>query len=186
MKVLNLIIKQKYFDEIINGTKTQEVREINPKTAKKLVEFDEEDYILLDENQNSVPIKYDAIHFFVGYNKDRDSAHVEVESAYTEILTQTMIDINGNPMQFETDENGVLQLFAVDGDKKFLKDENGEFIPTDDFVNGMPMRITDGRKGATWEIPIEYEHDGDYWVKEQVVYNLGKVLEKSVKPKIQK
>ncbi len=34
MKTLNLIIKQVYFDQIINGTKTQEFREVKPTTIK--------------------------------------------------------------------------------------------------------------------------------------------------------
>lgn len=185
MKVLNLIIKQKYFDEIINGTKVQEVREIKPTTAKKLVELDEEGYQVVDEHQNSVPIKYDAIRFFVGYNKDRDSALVEVESAYTEILTQTLTDMEGNPMVFEADEDGRI-IYYETNDDGFKTDADGNLIRTFDMDNGVPKRIFDGRKGATIEMPIKYEHDGDYWVAEQVVYNLGKILEKSVKPKIQK
>lgn len=183
MRVLNLIIKQKYFDEIINGVKVQEFREIRPTTARKLVELDEEGYQVVDENENSVPIKYDAIRFFVGYNKDRDSALVEVESAYCEIFTQTMTDENGEPMQFEADEDGIIMFYKVDGNNDFVKDADGNLIPVDSNMDGLPKRITDGRKGAIYETPIEYEYNGDYWVAEQVVYNLGKILEKNVKPK---
>lgn len=123
MKVLNLIIKQVYFDQILSGEKTQEFREVKPTTIKKLLELDEEGYEKEDENHNSIPIKYDAIRFFVGYNPDRDSALVEVKDAYCEMFT----------------------------------DENDELIT--------------------------YEYDGKEWVAEQVVYNLGKVLEKDVHPK---
>ena len=123
MKILNLIIKQVFFDQIIEGTKKQEFREVRPTTIKKLLQLDDEGFEVEDEVGNSVPIKYDAIRFFVGYNKDRDSALVEVTGAHCEVFV----------------------------------DENDE--------------------------PIIYEHgrdkDGEplVWVAEQVVYDLGKVLE---------
>lgn len=123
MKTLNLIIKQVYFDQIINGTKTQEFREVKPTTIKKLLQLDEDGYELEDENGNAIPIHYDAIQFYVGYNKERDSALVEVKDEYCEIF----LDENNEPIIYE------------DGTDK------------------------DGN-------PLE-------WVAEQVVFNLGKVLE---------
>ena len=123
MKVLTLIIKQSWFDQILSGEKTQEFREVKPTTIKRLLQLDEEGNELEDENGNSIPIEYDAIQFYVGYNKDRDSALVEVTDAYCE-------------------------MFA---------DDDGNLI---------------------W-----YEYDGKDWVAEQVVFNLGKVLEKNVHPK---
>lgn len=123
MKTLNLIIKQVYFDQIINGTKTQEFREVKPTTIKKLLQLDEDGYELEDENGNTIPIHYDAIQFYVGYNKNRDSALVEVKDEYCEIF----LDENNEPIIYE------------DGTDK------------------------DGN-------PLE-------WVAEQVVFNLGKVLE---------
>lgn len=123
MKTLNLIIKQVYFDQIINGTKTQEFREVKPTTIKKLLQLDEDGYELEDENGNAIPIHYDAIQFYVGYNKNRDSALVEVKNEYCEIF----LDENNEPIIYE------------DGTDK------------------------DGN-------PLE-------WVAEQVVFNLGKVLE---------
>ena len=81
-----LIIKQKFFDEIISGNKKQEFRELKPTTYKK--------YVVTNENGEAVeedgifkPIDYDAIQFYVGYNKDRDQALVEVKGAVIEILT---------------------------------------------------------------------------------------------------
>ena len=123
MKTLNLIIKQCFFDEIIKGTKKQEFREVKPTTIKKLLQLDEDGYELEDENGNAIPIHYDAIQFYVGYNKDRDSALVEVKDEYCEIF----LDENNEPIIYE------------DGTDK------------------------DGN-------PLE-------WVAEQVVFNLGKVLE---------
>ena len=123
MKTLNLIIKQVYFDQIINGTKTQEFREVKPTTIKKLLQLDEDGYELEDEKGNAIPIHYDAIQFYVGYNKNRDSALVEVKDEQCEIF----LDENNEPIIYE------------DGTDK------------------------DGN-------PLE-------WVAEQVVFNLGKVLE---------
>jgi hypothetical protein len=130
MKVLNLIIKQKYFDLIMQGRKVQEFREVRPSTINKLLQVDGDGYEVEDENGNAQPIKYDAIRFFVGYNKDRDTALVEVKSAYCEIFTND------------------------DGD------------------------------------PITYEHGRDkktnnplIWVAEQVVFNLGKILEHNIREK---
>lgn len=121
LKVLNLIIKQKYLDEIISGKKTEEYREVKPTTIKKLLQLDEDGYEIEDENGNSVPIIYDAIRFFAGYSKDRDSALVEVKDIRTEIF--------------------------VDGDGN----------------------------------PIEFEIDDELWVAQQVVFELGKVIEKDLK-----
>lgn len=114
MKTLTLIIKQIFFDQILNGEKKQEFREMRPTTIKKLLQLDEDGFEVEDEDSNAVPIKYDAIRFYVGYNKNRDSALVEVKSAYCEI---------------------------------FVDDEDN---------------------------PITYEHNGQDWVAEQVVYILEK------------
>lgn len=109
MRVLNLIIKQKYFDAIMQGRKVQEFREVRPTTIKKLLQLDNEGYEIEDEYGNAQPIKYDAIQFFVGYNTDRDSALVEVESAYCEmfedeegklITYEYGVDKEGNPLQW--------------------------------------------------------------------------------------
>lgn len=123
MKVLTLIIKQKYFDLIMKGEKTQEFREIRPSTEKRYVQLDEDGYEKIDENGNSIPIEYDAIRFYVGYNKNRDSALVEVKGAYTEIFV----------------------------------DENDEII--------------------------DYEYNGEYYIAQQIVYDLGEVLEKDIHTK---
>ncbi len=91
MNVLNLIIKKVYFDQIIAGTKKAEYREIKPSTVKK--------YIYIDENNDYKAVKYDAVRLFVGYNKDRDSALVEVTG--TELTA--WCDDKQNPMFFEKD-----------------------------------------------------------------------------------
>lgn len=126
MNILNLIIKQVYFDQIIEGSKTQEFREVRPTNIKKLLQLDEEGFEVEDEVGNSIPVQYDAIRFYVGYNKDRDSALVEVVSSHSEIFT----------------------------------DEFGNIL--------------------------DYEYDGKTWFEEQVIYDLGKILEKDIHPKKEK
>lgn len=111
------------------GQKVQEFREVKPTTIKKLLQLDDDGYEIVDENENAQPIKYDAIRFFVGYNKDRDSALVEVKNAYCEIF----VDENDNPIEYEV-----------------LNPENGRT---------------------------------EYWVAQQVVYNLGKIIDTDIKPK---
>lgn len=96
-KVLTLIVKQAYFDQIISGEKTQEFREVKPTTVKKLIELDEEGFEKEDEYGNPVPVIYDAIQFYVGYNKDRDSALVEV----TDITTEMFVDENNELITYE-------------------------------------------------------------------------------------
>lgn len=104
MKTLKLIIKQCFFDEIIKGTKKKEFREVKPTTIKRLLQLDEEGFEIEDADGNAQPVKYDAIQFHVGYNKDRDSALVEVVGSHCEIIT----DENGEPIIYEhgIDENG--------------------------------------------------------------------------------
>lgn len=104
MKILNLIIKQKFFDEILAGKKKQEFREIRPTTSKKYInyvcdgkEYNDPDTLPEDGETDIVPIQYDAIRFFVGYNKDRDSALVEVKNSTVEFF----VDENGDDVVYE-------------------------------------------------------------------------------------
>ncbi len=94
MKTLTLIIKQIYFDQILAGTKTQEFREIKQSTEKKyLIYIDEDgnrytrnDDIPFEKNIHFEIIPYDAIQLYVGYNKDRDSALIEVKNIEVDVL----------------------------------------------------------------------------------------------------
>lgn len=97
--VLTLIIKQKYFDMIVEGTKKQEFRELKPSTLRRLVKT-QGDTILTTPDEHFIPVEYDAILFFVGYAKDRDSALVEVVGAREEYIN----DENGEPIKIVIDE----------------------------------------------------------------------------------
>jgi len=83
MKILTLIIKGVYFDKIMAGTKTEEFREIKPSSVKKYCDFNPD----APEDENPyTPRHYDAIRFYVGYNKDRKSALVEIVNAEFEYI----------------------------------------------------------------------------------------------------
>lgn len=111
MNVLNLIIKQKFFDEILAGKKTEEYREIRPTTMKKYCQFEinGEIYDSLDDFDlesvpegtditfEMVPKQYDALRLYVGYNKDRDSALVEVK----ECIREDFVDEDDNLIYYE-------------------------------------------------------------------------------------
>ena len=71
MKVLTLNIKKVYFDEIMNGEKKIEYRELKQTTLNK--------YTYIDESDGKRYLRrYDALRLFVGYHKDRESALVQV------------------------------------------------------------------------------------------------------------
>lgn len=71
MNILTLNIKKVYFDEIINGTKKIEYREIKQTTINK--------YTYVDESDGKRYLRrYDALQLYVGYHKDRESALVQV------------------------------------------------------------------------------------------------------------
>ena len=123
IKVLNLVVNQSNFNQILSGEKKQEFRDIKPTTARKYVETDEDGYPTWDKKGNSKPLHYDALHLFVGYNPDRDSMLIEVKSSHTELLV----------------------------------DKDGE--------------------------PILYKHKGEDWLMDQIVYDLGEVLEKDIHPR---
>ncbi|MDR1937989.1 MAG: ASCH domain-containing protein [Tannerellaceae bacterium] len=119
MNILTLNIRQKFFDEILAGTKKQEFREIRPNSQSKYCKIDSDGFAV--ENDGVIePRKYDAIKFLTGeYKGSRPYAIVEVAGANIELLVDE-----------ETQE------------------------------------------------PIEYEYEGEIYTAAQVVYDLGRVIEK--------
>jgi len=81
-KIITLNIKEVYFKEIIAGSKKKEYRLLKPTTINK--------YTYLDEGKRWLK-KYDAIRFFVGYHKDRESALIEVVDAVYNFEEQTVV-----------------------------------------------------------------------------------------------
>lgn len=85
MKILNLIVTKKDFDEIIRGQKTQEFREIRPTSAKKYCSLDQDGNCKMEDGR-FLPRHYDAIRFKVGYAKNTPTALVEVKEANIELF----------------------------------------------------------------------------------------------------
>lgn len=121
MRILTLSIKQKYFDEILAGTKTHEYREIRPTNSKKYIVYTCEGNEYSDPHdlpeEGAVgfkPIKYDAIKFLTGaYTGKRPWALVEVKDAEAYIVT----DDDGEDIVYEYngEEYAVAQVEYVLG-----------------------------------------------------------------------
>lgn len=109
LKVLTLSIKQKFFDEILAGTKTHEYRVAHPSNAKKYYYLEADGKIYtpyVDDDQipdndapiHVEPIKYDAIKLLTGaYSGKRPWALVEVKDV--EIVK--LVDQNGDDIVLE-------------------------------------------------------------------------------------
>lgn len=118
MKVLTLSIKQKWFDEIVAGKKTQEFREIRPSNSHKYIRYvlngreykNPEDMPSEEDEPGEVTlssVKYDAIKFLTGeYKGKRPYIVVEVKSAEIQILTDE------NDKEIELEEKGVKYIAA--------------------------------------------------------------------------
>lgn len=118
MKVLTLSIKQKWFDEIVAGKKTQEFREIRPSNSHKYIRYvlngreykNSEDMPSEEDEPGEVTlssVKYDAIKFLTGeYKGKRSYIVVEVKSAEIQILTDE------NDKEIELEEKGVKYIAA--------------------------------------------------------------------------
>lgn len=84
LKVLVLNIKDVYFSEIIKGAKTEEYRKVKPTTINK--------YTYIDPTDGKRWLKpYDAIKFYVGYHKDRDSALIKIKGVEFDRDSNTVI-----------------------------------------------------------------------------------------------
>lgn len=81
--ILSLIIKEKYFREILSGNKTIEYRELKQSKLNTYTWVEQ-------ESGTRFLKKYDAVRFYVGYHKDRDSALVEVVDTTYDTENQTV------------------------------------------------------------------------------------------------
>lgn len=118
MNVLTLSIKQKWFDEIVAGKKTQEFREIRPSNSHKYIRYvlngreykNPEDMPSEEDEPGEVTlssVKYDAIKFLTGeYKGKRPYIVVEVKSSEIQILTDE------NDKEIELEEKGVRYIAA--------------------------------------------------------------------------
>ena len=140
---LYLTIKQIYFDQIIAGTKKEEYREIKETTYKKYLEVDEDGFPLVNADLFPEDFDPDELapddtlfaglyawnegkcflvpkasicflNLAVGYNKERDTAIVEVKDiTFTPVLTKA-----GTPCRF----------IANPADGSITPDDNGNMV----------------------------------------------------------
>jgi len=97
-KNLTLSIKQEYFDQIKDGTKTFEEREIRPNNVERYCLVDDEGFVLENEKGEPVTRPYDTITFLTGaYKGTRPRIVVEVKDSNVIIMT----DENGNDIVYE-------------------------------------------------------------------------------------
>ena len=133
---LYLPIKQIYFDQILNGTKDKEYRNISPNTITRYLETQKvdgelqlfydpelisEEKLELYANDEMyyndgvfpyIPKEIEYLDLAVGYNKDRDTMTVEV----VDISFEPGKDKKGNTIRVSFDEEGRHSI-----------DENGDF-----------------------------------------------------------
>lgn len=82
-KIVTLIIKKVYFDAILSGTKKVEYRQLKQTTLNK--------YTWLNPQDGKRHLKkYDAVRFYVGYNKNRETALIEIVNTVYDTTTQTV------------------------------------------------------------------------------------------------
>lgn len=125
---LYLTIKQVYFNQIVEGKKKKEYREIKETTYKKYHEVDEDGWPLYDTSKADAddPLlgdiciwnggcypyvanqKWEYLSLAVGYAKERDTAVVEVN----DITFEPLLDKKGNPARFSIGDNDVAKIEA--------------------------------------------------------------------------
>ena len=94
MNVLTLSVKQNFFDEIIDGTKTFERREIRPSNELKYCDFDEDGNLIGAKD-------YTHLKLVTGQFKGK-RPYAIVEVAKSEIIFWTDEE-TGEPITFECD-----------------------------------------------------------------------------------
>ena len=113
MNILTLSIKQKFFDAILAGEKTNEMREIRPNNFAKYCRYSCEgkEYQAIDEVPEGdlpvdvIPVKYDALKLVTGAYKDK--------------RPYLVIEVSGEEVIFLADEQDNQIIYEVDGKEYF-------------------------------------------------------------------
>lgn len=119
MKVLTLSIKQKFFDQIVNGTKKKEFRFLSPSTFSKHAKYVDEngkEYSdgseIPDDAQSIdiVPLGYDALKLCTGAYKGK-RPYIVVKINKTEI--ELFSDKNGELITYEHNGQEYVECQAI-------------------------------------------------------------------------
>ncbi len=179
MEILNLIIKQKYFDEIIAGRKKEETRECKPETESTYLETGKDGFTIDNEDGSPKLKHYDAIRFYVGYRKDRDSALVEVKASRYE----DALDDNGDIIEYAVINGKFFDLKLLNAMRK-TNFKPGDLSESEKVVKEYADNLLIDDPDEGFAINEEYldEHpEISFWTPGVVVYELGEVLEKHTK-----
>ena len=87
MKNLTLSIQRGFFEEILDGTKKKEFREVKPTNVKQYLKVDEnnEPIFATDKDLTLLPVEYDTLTLYTGqYKGKRPGIVVEVKKAKAE------------------------------------------------------------------------------------------------------
>jgi hypothetical protein len=101
MKTLHLVMKKIYFDQILNGSKKDEIRTLRPKSASKYL-----DYTTDEKGEVAVPKHFDLLRLYMGYETNRPYFDVEVKDSILAVL----LDENENEIVYV--ENGIEYIEA--------------------------------------------------------------------------
>lgn len=127
---LYLPIKQIYFDQIVAGTKKEEFRDIKDTTFKKYLNCEGEriaysldltdnpKITFYDYNNGVFPMfprLYSYLNLAVGYNKERDSALVEIDA----ISFMVAKDPDGEEIRYFIDDKDGMITESAEGDQTF-------------------------------------------------------------------
>jgi hypothetical protein len=115
MKILNLSIKQKFFDEIVAGTKKTETREIRPANSGKYAyyesggirydKFSDVPKEAINDGLRFELKKYDALKLFTG--------------AYSDKRPYLIVEVIGEELFIEDDENGNAIMYEYEGNEYY-------------------------------------------------------------------
>lgn len=120
MKVLTLSIKQKFFDQIVNGTKDKEFRSLSPATYFKHVKYvnadtreEYHDSVEIPDDAGSIdimPIGYDALKLCTGAFKGK-RPYIVIEVKKTEI--ELFVDDKDELIIYEHDGKEYVEAQAI-------------------------------------------------------------------------
>lgn len=101
MKILHLVMKKIYFDEILQGKKKNEIRTLRPKSSNRYLE-----YTTNKNGEIAIPKQFNLLRLYMGYEANRPYFDIEVKDAVIAIF----LDENDNELTFV--ENGIEYIEA--------------------------------------------------------------------------